>query len=77
MSEPFRVAVLASGSGSNFQAILDTVHQPLSRAGPVSGPSNGRLPPASLLSSCLIPRREGRRPRAVWGKPWPKPEPIS
>lgn len=27
MSEPFRVAVLASGSGSNFQAILDTLHQ--------------------------------------------------
>jgi formyltetrahydrofolate-dependent phosphoribosylglycinamide formyltransferase len=26
MSEPFRVAVLASGSGSNFQAILDTLH---------------------------------------------------
>jgi formyltetrahydrofolate-dependent phosphoribosylglycinamide formyltransferase len=27
MSEPFRVAVLASGSGSNFQAILDRLHQ--------------------------------------------------
>lgn len=27
MSEPFRVAVLASGSGSNFQAILDTLHE--------------------------------------------------
>lgn len=26
MSEPFRVAVLASGSGSNFQAILDRLH---------------------------------------------------
>lgn len=26
MSEPFRVAVLASGSGSNFQAILDELH---------------------------------------------------
>lgn len=25
-SEPFRVAVLASGSGSNLQAILDTLH---------------------------------------------------
>jgi formyltetrahydrofolate-dependent phosphoribosylglycinamide formyltransferase len=26
MSEPFRVAVLASGSGSNFQSILDRLH---------------------------------------------------
>ena len=26
MNEPFRVAVLASGSGSNFQAILDRLH---------------------------------------------------
>ena len=26
MAEPFRIAVLASGAGSNLQAILDTVH---------------------------------------------------
>lgn len=26
MTDPFRIAVLASGSGSNLQAILDTVH---------------------------------------------------
>lgn len=26
MSEPFRIGVLASGSGTNLQAILDTVH---------------------------------------------------
>ncbi len=27
MSKPFRIAVFASGSGSNFQAIVDAVHQ--------------------------------------------------
>jgi phosphoribosylglycinamide formyltransferase 1 len=66
--EVFRIAVLASGSGSNLQAIIDQVHRPAfevvdtggdelgdSPAGPGSGPAS-RVP--ALAVSADLPRME-------------------